>query len=36
MNQVEKFEIIKLTPNMARKSGSRNLNGIFDTCKRFG
>lgn len=24
------------TPNIARKSGSLNLNGIFDTCKRFG
>lgn len=25
-----------LTPNIARKSGSRNRNGIFDTCSRFG
>lgn len=26
----------KLTPNMALRSGSRNLNGILDTCKRLG
>lgn len=24
------------TPNIARRSGSLNLNGIFDTCRRFG
>lgn len=28
--------MIILTPNIALKSGSRNLNGIFDTCNRFG
>ncbi len=25
-----------ITPNIALRSGSLNLNGIFDTCKRFG
>lgn len=32
--ETERDEI--LTPNIARKSGSLNLNGIFDTCNRFG
>ena len=25
-----------ITPNIALRSGSRNLNGIFETCKRLG
>lgn len=29
-------EKYKLTPNIARKSGSLNLNGMFDTWRRFG
>lgn len=29
-------EINILTPNMALKSGSLNLNGIFETCNRLG
>ena len=27
---------VSLTPNMALRSGSRNRNGMFDTCSLFG
>lgn len=36
LNMISTSSISPNCPNIALKSGSRNLNGIFDTCNLFG